>query len=704
MRLPLLLAAIVVVLLLLVTTGWQRQARPAFGFAAASAAAQAALERRFLALPSADRLRAALLFAAGEPHLAGSPRDKVLADAVRDRFTAAGLDEVETVTHDVLLPWPQETSVEMVAPRAWRASMREDPLGAGAPAASADPLRLPYHAYSASGEVTAPVFFAGSGDPADYTRLEAMGVDVRGAIVLVRDSVPYSYRGSKALTAQQRGVAGLLIYADPADDGSARGPAYPAGPWGPDGRIQRGAIVYDFIVPGDPLTPGWASTTGAPRVTREQALSLPRILSAPLSAIDARVLFDAIGGPNAPAEWRGALPTGYRVGDGSLVVRMRVRSDDGIRPVWTVTGLIRGSERPDEIVIVGNHRDAWTAGAVDPSSGTAAMLEMVRAFGELRRGGWRPRRSILFASWDAEEFSLTSSTEWGEERAAMLQARAVAYLNVDSGVSGRLFAASAVPALARAISEVALVVKDPVTHIPVASAFHDAAVMERLPPDASPELVNPRLGSGSDYSVFLNFLGIPVADLAFRGPYGVYHSMFDTPDWVERFGDPGFRYHVALTQVWGLLTLRLAGADVLPLDYHAYAARLREFVEETRSRWPEPDDFAGVTAATDALDAATSRLDAARRAVLETGDRTAQIDLDRHLMRAERALLDPDGLPGRPWYRHTIFAPRYSYAPEVLPAVAEAIETGDPGRVRIALDRLTQAIQRATRALDGGTR
>jgi N-acetylated-alpha-linked acidic dipeptidase len=619
---------------------------------------------------------------------------------VRDRFTAAGLDEVTTTTHDVLLPWPEEISVEMVAPRAWRASMQEtSDAGEIHPA---DALSLPYHAYSASGEVTARVVYAGMGTPEDYTRLEAMGIDVHGAIVLVRYAVPYSYRGFDVLTAQQRGAAGILIYSDPADDGSAKGAVYPRGPWGPDTRIQRGSVVYDFLVPGDPLTPGWPSTADAPRVTRDQAISLPRIMSAPLSATDARVLLEAIGGPEAPAAWRGALPITYRVGGGPLVVRLRVRSDDRVRPVWTVTGLIRGTERPDQVVIVGNHRDAWTYGGSDPSSGTAAMLELIHAFGDLRRAGWRPKRSILFASWDAEEFSLISSTEWAEEHAAMLQAQAVAYLNVDSGVSGRVLNASAVPALNRAVTEVTQLVKDPGAHIPVAAAFRDAAAAGVLPDDATHDLVGNRFGGGSDYGVFLNFLGVPVADFSFRGPYGVYHSAFDNHDWVERLADPGFRYHVTLAQLWGVLTMRLADADVLPIDYQPYAGRLHEFIDEVRSGWPEPSDFDDATAAANMLGDAAARLEAARQTALSSTDRAAQTQLDRRLMRAERALLDPDGLPGRPWYRHTIFAPQYSYAPEVLPAVVEAVRTGDPGRVRFALDRLTQAIQRAARALDGG--
>jgi N-acetylated-alpha-linked acidic dipeptidase len=698
MRLALFLA--VVVAIIVAATAWQRRAPVPFGFTEAGGIRQSALEQQFLRLPSPDRIGEIHRFFAGAPHLAGSVRDRELADHVRSQFTAFGFEDVAVSTYDVLLPWPEETSVEMVAPRAWRASMQEDAIpGDAYTAAPVSQVGLPYHAYSASGEVTARVVYAGSGNPEDYDRLAAMGIPVRGAIVLVRYSVPYSYRGFKALTAQQRGAAGILIYSDPADDGYGKGRVYPDGPWGPPSHIQRGGIVYDFLVPGDPLTPGWASTPGAPRIPRAEARSLPAIISAPLSWKDARVLLEAMGGPEAPGEWRGALPLTYRVGGGPLVVRMRVRADDRIRPIWTVTGMIRGSERPDQVVIVGNHRDAWTYGGVDPSSGSAAMMELARALGELARGGWRPKRSILFASWDAEEFTLTSSTEWGEEHAAMLRQSAVAYINVDSAVSGSHFAAAAVPALNRLITEVAQIVKDPNAHIPVAAAFRDAPASDALPGGSTSDLVSNRLGSGSDYTVFLNFLGVPVADLSFRGPYGVYHSIYDNHNWVARIGDPGFRYHAALVRIWGLLTLRLADADVLPLDYEAYARRIDEFVTETAAAWQAPDDLVEVRMAAREMRAAAAELEVERRQALSHADEAAFASLDRRLMRAERALLDPEGLPGRPWYRHLVFAPKPTYAPEVLPGVTEAVRGGDPAKVKAAAARLAGALRLAAATL-----
>jgi len=413
---------------------------PLFGFTPQSSVTERSVERRFLALPSADRARDAHSFLTAEPHVAGTPRDRALAEWIRDRWREYGIEQVEIVEHQVLLPYATEVVVETVAPRAWKASLKEDPI-AGDPATSVE-LGPPYHAYAASGDVTATVVYAGSGNPDDYARLKARGVDIAGKIALVRYSVPYSYRGFKALTAQRLGAAGVLIYSDPEDDGARKGKTYPDGPWGPESHIQRGGVVYDFLVPGDPLTPGWASVPGAKRIDASAAVSLPGIMTAPLSWKDAKVIRQALD-------------------EGPVTVHMRVRNDDAVRPIWTVIGRVPGTDRGDDLVIVGNHRDAWVYGGVDPSSGTASLMELARAIGGLAREGVRPRRTIVFASWDAEEFTLTSSTEWGEEHEKELAAHAVAYLNVDSSTSGRNFSASAVPALNRVVTEAAQTVTDP---------------------------------------------------------------------------------------------------------------------------------------------------------------------------------------------------------------------------------------------------
>lgn len=675
---------------------------PPFGFTRQGADAYLPVERRFLAMPTAERIRTAHLYLADQPHMAGTVRDLELAEWTRDEFTRYGLEDVAITTHEVLLPWPEAVSVELTAPRDWRASMREEPIpGDKYSAAPPEQLGLPFHAYSASGEVVAPVVYAGSGNPADYDRLAAAGIDVRGKIALVRYSVPYSYRGFKALTAERRGAAGLLIYSDPADDGFGKGKVYPDGPWGPPSHIQRGGIVYDFMVPGDPLTPGWPSTPGARRIDRSEAVSLPKIISAPLSYADARVILEAMGGPVAPPEWKGALPITYRMG-GEATVRLHVRLDDRIRPIWTVTGRIRGREEPDREVILGNHRDAWIYGGVDPSSGSAAMMELARTLGELARGGWRPRRSIVFASWDAEEFTLTSSTEWGEQHAERLRERAVAYLNVDSAASGPQLAVAAVPALNQLLTEVAGVVRDPELRITVAEARTKRPNQAgALPTGTGATLVSNRLGSGSDYTVFLNHLGVPIADLTFDGPYGVYHSVYDNHRWVATIGDPGFRYHVALTQLWGIAALRLAEAEVVPLDYKPYVAAISDFASEVArtGKGRMALDFADVRRAIAEMEAAATALGAARVAALASGDPAAVRAVNQRVMQVERAFLDPAGIPGRPWYRHQIYAPDLTYAPKLLPGVSEAVDAGDEARARTALQALAAAIRRAAAAM-----
>jgi len=695
----------VAVLCVLTVGAGARQAAPGlFGFISDRASSQRALESKLLKSVSAERMRTDHKHLASTPHMAGTPRDRELAEWTRDQFSAYGLEQVAITTHEVLLPYPVEVSVEMTAPAQWRASMREDPIpGDDYTQISEKEAGLPYHAYSASGDVTAPVVYAGSGNPSDYDALASRGIDIRGKIALVRYSVPYSYRGFKALTAEKRGAAGLLIYSDPSDDGAGKGSVYPQGPWGPESHIQRGGTVYDFLVPGDPLTPGWASVPGATRIQAKDAVSLPRIISAPMSYKDARVILDALGGPDAPVP-AGSQARGqrYRTGPGPATVRLRVKSDDRVRPIWTVTGMIRGRERPDEVVIVGNHRDAWIYGGVDPSSGSAALMELARTLGELKGTGWQPKRSILFASWDAEEFTLTSSTEWGEQHELSLMSNAVAYLNVDSAASGPNFSAAAVPALNRLITDAAGDVRDPKTSKTIAASVLARKTRERgaLPTGGAGELVNNRLGSGSDYTVFLNFLGVPVADLSFDGPYGVYHSIYDNHNWVSRIGDPGFLYHVSLVQIWGLMAMRLADADVIPFDYVPYGQRISEFARDLERRWSgDASPLLRVREAAGEFERAAADLNAQRDSALGRESRADIDSLNRRLLAVERAFLDREGIPGRPWYRHQIYAPKFTYAPELLPAVSEALDAGDRSRAALHATRLADIIRRATATL-----
>jgi len=674
---------------------------PIFGFTAEGAAAQHRFERRLLALPDADSIRDAHRLLTEKPHIAGSPRDRELAEWTRDRWIEYGLEDVEIVEHQVFLPWADEVSVEMTAPTTFEASMREDPV-AGDPDTAAGDLGVVHLAYSASGEAEGELVYAGSGNPEDYDWLAARGIDVRGKIALVRYSVPYSYRGFKALTAQRRGAAAVLIYSDPADDGAGKGPVYPDGPWGNDSHIQRGAIAYDFMVPGDPETPGWASVPGAPRIALAESPLVPSIIAAPLSARDARPLVEALGGPEAPEGWQGGLGFRYHVGAGPTTVRVRVKMDEAVRPIWTVVGRIRGDERPEEAVVVGNHRDAWIYGGVDPSSGSAAMMELARALGTMAHEGLRPRRTIVFCSWDAEEFTLTSSTEWGEQNEDWLRRNAVAYLNVDSAASGPNLKIAGVPSLDTLLVEAARTVADPVTGQPLIASWRQRVAAERGAEPDDRDLVNNSLGSGSDYTVFLNFVGLPIADLTFDGPYGVYHSVYDDFQWGSRIGDPGYRYHVALTELWGIVATRLANADLPPLDPRIYAERVGTYIDDADRRWlASGGSAAGSDAPDQSVELEPARAAAEGARALDASDAPALDALGRRLRSVEQALLDPDGIPGRPWYRHQIYAPKFTYAPELLPGIAEAIDASDAEAVGREARRVAAALDRAAAALAG---
>lgn len=582
---------------------------PIDGFAPAHLAAQHDVEQRIARFPSTRRLESDHRFLTAEPHVAGSLRDRALAEWTRDQWIAAGLDSVEIVEHDALLPYPRDASVDMITPRPWHATLREHP---------ADPIA--FHAYGASGDVTGSVVDVGTGAAAEFDRLTTGGVDLRGKILLLRYPVSYSYRGYAVYLAQQHGAAAVLMYAAHSDGV-------------PDDQIQRGAVGFDFLAPGTPTPP-----------------ARPAIVSVPISARDAQTILDALGG-------------------GDVTLHVRVSNDEAVRPIWTVIGRINGDANPDQWVIAGNHRDAWVYGGVDPSSGSTVLLELARTLGSLVKSGSRPKRTILLASWDAEEYSMTSSTRWGEQHQRELREKGVAYLNVDAAVSGPAFSARAVPSLAHLVASTAGVA--------------DSAI-------------DTRIGAGSDYTVFLNYLGVPVVDMRFQGPYPVYHSAYDTHDWVAQI-DPGFRRHAELTRIWAALALRLANADLVPLDHVRYARRLADFLGEIERRWGARLELAST--AVERFDAAASLHAAAAGAALAAGDTTSLDLANRALMDVERSFIDPAGLDGRPWYRHQLYAPAFNYQPEVLPGLFEAISGGDPKRVAEAERRLAAALDRAASRL-----
>lgn len=703
--------------LLTVSAGAQ-QTRPAAaaisGFTNKSVQNQTAIEQKFKAQISRQQERKFHRFLTAEPHPAGSERNHELAQYIAETWRHQGLEEVTIRQYDVLNSFPGSASLEMVSPVAYKAEMREagyaeDPDTRNPRVASA------YLGMSASGEVTAPIVYARSGNPEDYAVLRKNGIEVRGKIVLVRYSNPYSYRGFKALTAEREGAAAIVIYSDPAEDGYKKGEVFPRGPWGPETHFQRGAITYDFIVPGDPLTPGWASVPGARRVAPEEARSLPKIIALPLSWHDAKPLLENMGGPVAPQDWQGGLPITYRLG-GEARVHLRVDMDNRVAPNYVVEARIRGAELPDEWIVLGNHRDAWEFGGVDPSSGTASMLEMTRSLGALLQQGTRPRRTLVICSWDGEEVGLTGSTEWGEQFADELKQKAVAYINVDSSASGPDFDGSAVASLAPLMVETTKSLRDPSGVSLYAAWLRSRRAKQRSEKEKKPvtdaNLADVRIGSGSDHTVFLNFLGVPVIGLQFDGPYGVYHSMYDDHFWIEHFGDPGFRYHALMSQLWGVLALRLANADALPFDFGAYGRAVREFVEELQQHNQIEGrlDTAPLLKAIAAFEQQGRALNAGVRQQLAGRNSGADFfeKLNRAQMKVEANWLNAEGIPGRPWFKHLLYGARYTYAHLELPGLTEAVEAKNWPVAQQQLDLLLSAVARnaellqRTRALLGG--
>ena len=653
------------------------------GFTPSSAARQAKVEEKFKSIPSPAEARRQHRIFTAEPHLAGSKRNNELARYIAAEWRKQGLEDVVIHRYDVYATAPKSASLEMVAPVVYRAGLREAAYDAD-PDTKNPRVSAAWTGMSISGEVTAPVVYAHSGNPEDYDLLRKQGIEVKGKIVLVRYSNPYSYRGFKALTAEREGAAAILIYSDPAEDGFKKGKVFPDGPWGPESHIQRGAITYDFMVPGDPLTPGWASVPGAKRIPLAQAASVPKIMALPLSYKDATPLLQNLGGPVAPSDWQGGLPFEYHLGGEQARVHLKIVMDNSIKPYYVVEGRIHGSELPDEWVVLGNHRDAWVFGGVDPSSGTASMMEMTRALGQLKKNGMRPRRTVIVCSWDGEEVGLTGSTEWGEQFADDLRKKAVAYLNVDEATSGPNFDGSAVASLAPMLVETSRSLQDP-SGKSLYDAWKLSAAQSRKEEKDDREvtdanLADTRIGSGSDHTVFLNYVGVPVMGLGFEGPYGVYHSMYDDFYWMNHFGDPGYRYHVLMSQLWGTLALRLANADLLPFDFAAYADNVRQFVAElSKGKDMSQLDLKPMLDEIQAFENAGKKLDGAVQHALDSGKVDAKVaaELNAGMMQVERNWLNPDGIPGRPWFKHTLYGARFTYAHLELPGLTEAVEKQD---------------------------
>jgi N-acetylated-alpha-linked acidic dipeptidase len=686
--------------------------QPIFGFR--DATAETAAEARFLAVPDPKLAEEHLRTLTQAPHMAGTLEDKATADYIAQKFREAGF-ETEIVEYKVWMNYPSQISVDITAPTGveMHGPTREH--------VDADPYQddprvvMPFNGMSPSGDVEADVVYANYGTPEDFEKLEKLKVDVRGKIVLVRYG--QNFRGVKVFVAQEHGAAGVIIYSDPFDDGWRRGDKYPQGPWHPDTAVQRGSVGYMFEFPGDPTTPGVASVPSLPdsqRISPEQSAQLPKIPVTPLSYHDVRPVLEHLGGPDTPREWQGALPFTYHVGPGPVKVKMHLKQDYQFRTLWDVIGRARGSELPDEWVVSGNHRDAWVYGAVDPNSGTAAMLETVHGIGELLKSGWKPKRTLVFGSWDGEEEGLIGSTEWVEQHESDL-ANAPAYFNVDVAVSGPKFGASAVPSLKQFLRDITKSVPSPKggtvyeawqkANQDDHSSQEEPTTVTFKPPAAEGKSDVPvgDLGSGSDYTAFLQHLGVPSTDIGSTGPYGVYHSVFDNFAWFKKFGDPDFVYEQQMARVFGLEALRMAGADVLPYDYEEYGKEIAAYLDVAKKRadgklGDHMLDFNAVTSAARHFREAGAKIMSKQKNPPHDPAR-----LNQALRAAERALLVPEGLPHRPWFRHAIYAPgEYTgYAAVVIPGVNEALDKGDADRARQQLSVLTAALDRAAKVLEG---
>ena len=614
-----------------------------------------------------------------------------------------GLD-VSTPSYGVYASRPRDIRVTMTAPDTRRLGNKEQPFSWHQ---DFEDVVVGYNAYSPSGRVAGEVVYANYGLPGDYAELERLGIDVRGKIVLVRYG--QSFRGVKAQQAEKRGAIGLLIYSDPEDDGFLRGPVYPAGPWRPADGIQRGSIQYIFNYPGDPLTPGAPSVRGTPRLAPASAGNLPRIPTTPISYGDAQPLLEGLGGPVAPEAFQGGLPFTYRLGPGGTRVRLDLDIAYEQLPVRNVLAEIRGTSKPHERVVIGAHYDAWTYGTSDNTSGWTVMMEIGRNLGRLLQRGWRPDRTIVIAGWDGEEYGLLGSTEWVEQFERDLARDAVAYANLD-GAGGASFGAAGVPQIDDALIEATKSVTDPRT---------GRSVYDVWKGDDNEEPTVDRLGSGSDYTAFLDHVGVPSLEAGFSAPAssGTYHSAYDDTYNMEHYLDPGYLGHAGSARITGVTALRLANADVLPFHYSDYARAVASYVEELQRVQTETPGAAKVELgalleAAEAWRRASERLETRIDRLLAAGDTTswgarrAVARINEALMQQERALTTSRGLPGRPWFRHQIYAPGLvtGYAVQYLPGMRDAVEQGDERTATTYRDLLLASLRDATRLAQVGSR
>ena len=704
-----------------------------------------AWDAKFRAIPDAKNIGDYIKRMSARPHHLGSPYDKDNAEWILSKFKEWGWD-ARIETYDVLFPTPKERVVEMIGPTSFTLKL-EEPVVAIDPTSGQKTEQLPsFNAYSIDGDVTGPIVYVNYGRPQDYDDLERRGISVQGAIVLARYG--NSWRGIKPKVAAEHGAVGCLIYSDPMDDGYYVDDIFPDGPTRRGSGVQRGSVMDMPTYPGDPLTPGVGATPDAKRLDLKDVATLTKIPVLPISYTDAQPLLAALRGPVVPEPWRGALPITYHFGPGPARVHMKLAFNWNRVPIYDVIARMQGSTYPDEWVIRGNHHDAWVNGAGDPGSGMSVVLEEARALGELARQGWRPKRTLIYAAWDGEEQALIGSTEWVEAHGQELRDHAVAYVNSD-GTGRGFFNASGSHSLENLVNGVARDVDDPETKTSVwkrsqARAIARGSREERNDARSRGDLRIAALGSGSDYSSFLQHNGVPSLDLRFGGfdnSDGIYHSIYDDYYYYTKFLDPGFTYGRTLAQVAGTTMIRLADADLLPFEFTNLADTVQTYIKELQALVKTQQDdvrerntqieegvftaindpkrpmqapkiervapalnFAPLENAAELLTQAAARYhraaDAARPRL--AGNTTLARAINAKLIQAERQLTDEGGLPKRPWYRHLLYAPGFytGYAVKTVPGVREAIEQKQYEDADKEIGRVAKALEREAALLD----
>ena len=713
------------------------------GFFPQTVQAERDLETKFKTMPDPSRMREAMRLLSARPHHVGSAYDRTNAEWILAQFKSYGWD-AHIENFDVLFPTPVERVVEMVAPTQFKAALQETALP-GDPTSNQQQEQLPsYNAYSTDGDVTGPLVFVNYGVPADYDELERRGISVKGAIVIAKYGG--SWRGIKPKVAAEHGAVGCLIYSDPRDDGYAGGDVFPNGPMRPAQGVQRGSVADMPVYPGDPLTPGVGATKDARRLPLAQAQTITKIPVLPISYGDAQPLLAALGGPVVPGAWRGGLPISYRFGPGPARVHMRVKFDWSSKTLYDVIARLPGTTEADQWVIRGNHHDAWVNGAEDPISGLVAELEEARALGTLYKQGWRPKRTIIYAAWDGEEPGLLGSTEWVETHADELKAHAVAYLNSDTNGRGYLGVEGS-HSLEKFVNGVALDVADPESGTSSwkriqASRIINGSADARRDARERDDLRIGALGSGSDYSSFLDHLGVASMNFGYGGEDdgGIYHSIYDDFYWFTHFSDTSFVYGRALAQAAGIAVLRLANADVLPFAFGNLAETVQGYVKDLQSlrdrraeqisernreideglyryisdpheptlayrrEQPAPQlNFAPLLNALDSLTHAASRYDRAYTKAVGDGKVANAKAINERLLQAERALTSNEGLKNRPWYVHMLYAPGFytGYGVKTIPGVREAIEQGQWQDADREITRAAAAVEREATLVSG---